>query len=67
MNAIAVSLKNVSKCFKRYHHPSDRLKDLLFPYQARADEFWALRDITLDIPRGETWGMDLGKARFYKF
>lgn len=57
MNEITVSLKNVSKCYKRYGHPVDRLKDLLLPNQARADEFWALQDITLDIPRGETWGL----------
>lgn len=57
MSEIAVSLNNVSKCFKRYDHPADRLKDLLFPNQSRGDEFWALRNINLDIPRGETWGL----------
>jgi len=57
MGEIAVSLKNVSKCFKRYPHPVDRLKDLLLPNQSRADDFWALQNINLDIPRGETWGI----------
>ena len=54
---IAISLKNVSKCFKRYAHPVDRLKEILLPGKSRADEFWALRDINLDIPKGETVGI----------
>jgi len=57
MNEIVVSVENISKCFKRYAHPKDRLKDLLFPNQSRADAFWALKNINLDIPRGETLGL----------
>jgi len=57
MSEIAVSLENVSKCFKRYAHPSDRLKDLLLKNRSRGDEFWALKDINLEIPHGETWGL----------
>ncbi|BAY42652.1 ABC transporter-related protein [Scytonema sp. HK-05] len=54
---IAISLKNVSKCFKRYAHPVDRLKELLLPGKSRADLFWALRDINLEIPKGQTVGI----------
>lgn len=57
MSEVAVSLKNVSKCFKRYSHPAGRLKDLLFPQHSTADEFWALQNINLEIPKGETWGL----------
>ena len=53
----AISLVNVSKVFKRYHHPIDRLKEILLPGKQRAEEFWALRDITLAIPKGETVGI----------
>lgn len=53
----AISLINVSKVFKRYHHPVDRLKELLLPGRSRAEEFWALRNINLTIPRGETVGI----------
>lgn len=53
---IAVSLKNVSKCFQRYSHPVDRLKEILLPGKSSSEEFWALRDINLDIPKGETVG-----------
>lgn len=57
MSEIALSLKNVSKCFKRYPRPIDRLKDLLLPGKNRADVFWALRDINIEIPRGQTVGI----------
>jgi len=57
MSEIAISLKNVSKCFKRYAHPLDRLKALLLPGKSRADEFWALRNINLEVPKGQTLGI----------
>jgi lipopolysaccharide transport system ATP-binding protein len=57
MSEIAISLKNVSKCFKRYAQPVDRLKDLLLPGKSRADEFWALRNINLEVLKGQTLGI----------
>lgn len=57
MSEVAITIQNVSKCFKRYRHPADRLKELLFPGKQRADEFWALRNINLEIPKGKTLGI----------
>lgn len=57
MDEIAISLKNISKCYKRYAHPVDRLKEILLPGKSRAEEFWAVRNINLDIYRGETLGI----------
>ncbi|WP_041739869.1 ABC transporter ATP-binding protein [Calothrix sp. PCC 6303] len=54
---IAISLNNVSKCFKRYNRPVDRLKEILLPGKSRSEEFWALRDINIEIPRGQTVGI----------
>jgi lipopolysaccharide transport system ATP-binding protein len=54
---IAISLKNISKCYKRYARPVDRLKEILLPGKSYAQEFWALRDISLDVPKGETLGI----------
>ncbi len=54
---IAISLQNISKCFKRYDHPVDRLKELLLPQKTYAQEFWALHDINLEIPKGQTVGI----------
>lgn len=54
---IAISLNNVSKCYKRYARPVDRLKEILLPAKSIAQEFWALRDINLEISKGETLGI----------
>lgn len=54
---IAISLKNVSKCFKRYNRPVDRLKEILLPKRKTGNEFWALQDINLEIPKGQTVGI----------
>lgn len=57
MGEVAISLKNVSKCFKRYARPVDRLKEILFPGKSRAEPFWALQNIDLEILKGETIGI----------
>ncbi|KST67354.1 ABC transporter ATP-binding protein [Mastigocoleus testarum] len=54
---IAISLRNVSKCYKQYHRPVDRLKEILLPDQKASEEFWALRDINFDISKGQTVGI----------
>lgn len=57
MNEIALSLRDISKCYKRYHRPVDRLKELLLPGRYSAELFWALRNINLDVYQGETLGI----------
>ena len=54
---IAISLTGVSKVFKRYHHPIDRLKEIFIPENQGAEVFWALRDVDLKILKGETVGI----------
>jgi lipopolysaccharide transport system ATP-binding protein len=57
MTENVISLKNVSKCFKRYDRPGDRLKEIISPSKKLADEFWALHDINLEISQGQTLGV----------
>lgn len=57
MSEIAISLNNVSKCYKRYSRPVDRLKEVLLPRKSRVQEFWALQDINLEVKKGETLGI----------
>ena len=57
MSEIAISLNNVSKCYKRYSHPVARLKELLLPNKSHAQNFWALQDINLKVTKGETLGI----------
>lgn len=54
---IVISLQNVSKVYKRYHQPVDRLKEILLPGKPRAEEFWALQNINLEIVQGESLGL----------
>ncbi|AFY58270.1 ABC-type polysaccharide/polyol phosphate transport system, ATPase component [Rivularia sp. PCC 7116] len=54
---VAISLKNISKCYKRYARPVDRLKEILLPGKSYAQDFWALKDINLEINQGETVGI----------
>ena len=54
---IAISLKNVSKCFQRYAHPVDRLKEILLPGKSKTSQFWALRNVDLEIEKGQTVGI----------
>jgi lipopolysaccharide transport system ATP-binding protein len=54
---VVIKLKNVSKCFKRYARPVDRLKEILLPGKTYAQEFWALRDVSFEVMKGETMGI----------
>ena len=57
MGEIAVSLKNVSKCFRRYARPVDRLREILLPGKDRANEFWALREVSLEVGKVDSLGI----------
>ena len=54
---LAISLSNISKCFKCYNRPVDRLKEVLLSSKNYANDFWALRDINLEIPKGQSVGI----------
>lgn len=57
MSEIAILLKNVCKCYKRYNRPIDRLQEILLPTKSHAQKFWALQDINLEVAKGETLGI----------
>jgi homopolymeric O-antigen transport system ATP-binding protein len=50
-----VLLQNVSKLYKLYRRPADRLREAL-PFNKRQfhTDFWALRDIGFQVEKGET-------------
>jgi lipopolysaccharide transport system ATP-binding protein len=57
-NSIAISLRNVSKKYQLYNSPNQRFLEALHPFKKKYHrEFWALRDINLEIPRGATVGI----------
>lgn len=51
-----IQFQAVSKSYPIYSSPSDRLKELLtFNRRKFHQDFWALRDVSFEIPRGETF------------
>ena len=54
----AVLIQNVSKVFRLYRRPSDRILEL-FPFLAKRAhaDFWALRDVSASVERGEILGI----------
>ncbi len=51
-------IKNVSKSYPVYPHPTDRLKELLTLNRRRFhSDFWALRDVSLEIESGTTFSL----------
>jgi len=54
----AVRVEGVSKRFRLYHERNQSLKAALMRGgRAKYDEFWALRDVSFDVPRGSTFGL----------
>lgn len=60
-NEIVISIKNLTKDYKLYENKMDRLKEAIFINKKKYyKEFSALRDVSLEIKRGETIGL-IGK------
>lgn len=65
-NCIAIRVSKLSKCYQIYDAPRDRLKQFVMPRVQRLAmqvpqkyfrEFWALRDVSFEIRKGETVGI----------
>ena len=63
---IVIRVQHLSKCYQIYKNPHDRLKQSLYPrlqhlmkIKSRQyfREFWALKDVSFDIRKGETVGI----------
>ncbi|HHK0539078.1 TPA: ABC transporter ATP-binding protein [Pseudomonas aeruginosa] len=63
---IAIKVDSLSKCYQIYEQPRDRLKQFLLPKAQRLigmsprkyyREFWALRDVSFEVRKGETVGI----------
>jgi lipopolysaccharide transport system ATP-binding protein len=63
---IAIKVERLSKCYQIYEKPRDRLKQFLFPRISNLigvdpkkyfREFWALKDVSFEIKKGETVGI----------
>lgn len=65
-NENAIEIHGVSKCFQVYDNPGQRLKQFIMPRvdrivgrtpQTYHHDFWALRDVSFDLPKGQTIGI----------
>jgi ABC-type polysaccharide/polyol phosphate transport system ATPase subunit len=63
---VAVRVKEIGKCYQIYDKPGDRLKQFVMPRLKRLvgggrqqyfTEFWALRNISFEVKKGETLGI----------
>ncbi len=53
-----VLVQNVSKLYRLYQNPSDRIRELiLFQSRTLHHDFWALREISFRVEKGETLGI----------
>jgi hypothetical protein len=68
----AIRVHNLSKCYLMYDRPQDRLKQSIVPRLQRLigrpprayhREFWALRDVSFEVRKGETVGIIPQTAR----
>ena len=54
----AITVDHVSKRYRLYHERNQSLKAaLLRRRRMKYEEFWALKDVSLEIPTGETFGL----------
>ena len=54
----AIEVTGLGKCYQIYDKPSDRLKQMLMRGRKRYyKEFWALKDVSFKIKKGETVGI----------
>jgi len=60
-NSLAIDISGISKVYRLYQHPIDRMKEALHPLRKKYhQEFHALNNISCQIYRGETVGI-IGK------
>lgn len=56
--SVALRAEGISKQYRIYNHPSDRLKETVTRGRLkRHQEFWALRDVSFTLERGTTTGI----------
>jgi lipopolysaccharide transport system ATP-binding protein len=64
--SFAIQVQSLSKCYQIYDRPHDRLKQFVLPRMQKLAgvahrryyrEFWALRDVSFEVMKGETVGI----------
>jgi lipopolysaccharide transport system ATP-binding protein len=54
----AITISGISKCYQIYDNPQDRLKQMFLGSRRNLfREFWALKDVSFEVPKGQTVGI----------
>jgi ABC-type polysaccharide/polyol phosphate transport system ATPase subunit len=56
MDDFAVQIQNLSKIYRVYNKPSDMIMEMITG-KARHSEFWALKDVSFGVRRGQVMGI----------
>lgn len=54
---IVIKVDKVSKCFETFDTPGQKLNNVLFKSDKGKSEYWALKDISFEVMKGETVGV----------
>src|SRR4051794_26947395 len=55
---VAIKVENLTKIYKLYNSPLDRLKESLHPLRKKYHhDFYALNDVSFEVKKGETVGI----------
>jgi len=57
VNQPAIEVAEVSKRFRIYRDKPTSLKQRVLSSRSKAEDFWALRDVSLDVGEGSTFGL----------
>src|SRR5258706_13820275 len=58
MGEVVISARGISKCYQVFDNQRSRLRNAVFPSsRSGMQEVWALRDVSLEVRRGESVGI----------
>ena len=53
----AITAEHVGKFFRRYREKPTSLKERVTRFRLTSEQFWALKDLSFEVPQGETLGL----------
>ncbi|MBO94488.1 MAG: ABC transporter ATP-binding protein, partial [Opitutales bacterium] len=57
-DSIAISVDGLSKKYRLFDSPRDRLREALHPFgKPYCTDFWALKDVSFEVHKGQTLGI----------
>jgi lipopolysaccharide transport system ATP-binding protein len=54
---VVIKIENLGKCYHFYDSPLYRLAEFFLPNKKFGNEYWAVRDVSFEVIKGETFGI----------